>query len=80
MKNLIFIIIVFISCSGYQSYEKLNDNKIKLDSSRWYQMSHTESGIQELFDEKLSSTVSVGKKVSSLIMKFTILYWMEKQL
>ncbi len=72
MKNLIFIIIVFISCSGYQSYEKLNANKIKLDSSRWYQMSHTESGIQELFDEKLSSTVSAGKK--SIIPNYEIYY------
>jgi len=72
MKNLIFIIIVFISCSGYQSYEKLNANKIKLDSSRWYQMSHTETGVLELFDEKLSSTVEVGKK--SIISNYEIYY------
>lgn len=72
MKNLIFVIILFISCSGYQSYEKLNANKIKLDPTRWYQMSHTESGIQELFDEKLSTTAEIGKK--SIVSDYEIYY------
>jgi hypothetical protein len=35
-------------------------------------MSHTEAGIQELFDEKLSSTVSAGKK--SIVSNYEIFY------
>jgi|LauGreDrversion4_2_1035121.scaffolds.fasta_scaffold18048_5 hypothetical protein len=72
MKNVIFFIIVFISCSGYQSYEKLNANKIRLEQSRWYQMTHSEVGVHELFDEKLSSTVETGKK--SIIPNYEIYY------
>ena len=72
MRKLIFIIIVFFSCSGFGNYEPLNDNKISFEIGRWYQMTHTEIGINELFDGKLSSSVSVGKK--SIVPNYELYY------
>jgi hypothetical protein len=61
MKNFIIIIIIFFSCSGFGKNEPLNSNKISFENTRWYQMTHAEENINELFDGKLTSTVSVGK-------------------
>jgi hypothetical protein len=72
MKKFIFIIIIFFSCSGFQNNKPLNGNKISFQSSRWYQMTHTEIGVNELFDDKLTSTVEVGKK--SIVTNFEIYY------
>ncbi|MFM1757007.1 MAG: hypothetical protein RL621_1994 [Bacteroidota bacterium] len=72
MSNLLLFLFIFLSCSGYQSYEKLNVNKIQFDPSRWYQMTHTEIGVEELFDEKLTSTVALGKK--SIVQNYEIYY------
>ena len=60
MNKYFFIIIIFFSCSGFGNKESLNGNKISFDNTRWYQMTHAEKGINELFDGKLTSTVSVG--------------------
>ena len=72
MKKFIFIIIIFFSCSGFRNNEPLNGNKISFENSRWYQMTHAETGINELFDGKLTSTVEVGKK--SIVNNFEIYY------
>jgi hypothetical protein len=72
LSNLLLFLMIFQSCSGYQSYEKLNTNKIQFDHTRWYQMTHAEMGVQELFDEKLTATVSLGKK--SIVQNYEIYY------
>lgn len=72
MKKYIFIIVIFFSCSGFRNNEPLNGNKISFENSRWYQMTHAETGVNELFDGKLTSTVEVGKK--SIVNNFEIYY------
>ena len=72
MNKYFFIIIIFFSCSGFGNKESLNGNKISFDNTRWYQMTHAEKGINELFDGKLTSTVSVGK--NSIVNNFEIYY------
>ena len=72
MKRLIFIIIVFIGCSGYEGNNPLNANRISFQLSRWYQMTHADAGIGELFDGKTTSTVGVGKK--SIVSNYEIYY------
>lgn len=72
LSNLFLFLMIFQSCSGYQSYEKLNANKIQFDQTRWYQMTHTEIGVQELFDEKLTPTISLGKK--SIVQNYEVYY------
>jgi endoglucanase len=72
MKKFIFIIIIFFSCSGFGNNEPLNGNKISFENTRWYQMTHAEKGINELFDGKLTSTVTVGK--NSIVSNYEIYY------
>jgi hypothetical protein len=72
MRNFIFIIIIFVSCSGFRNNEPLNGNKITFENTRWYQMTHTDAGINELFDGKLTSTVAVGK--NSIVNNFEIYF------
>ncbi len=72
MKKLLFIIIIFFSCSGFRNNEPLNGNKVSLEHNRWYQMTHAETGTYELFDGKLTSTVAVGKK--SIVPNYEIYY------
>ncbi len=72
MKKLVFIIIVFIGCSGYEGNNPINANRISFQLSRWYQMTHADAGIGELFDGKTTSTVDVGKK--SIVSNYEIYY------
>jgi hypothetical protein len=72
MKKFIFIIIIFFSCSGFGNNEPLNGNKISFENTRWYQMTHAEESINELFDGKLTSTVAVGK--NSIVNNYEIYY------
>ncbi len=72
MKKFIFIIIIFFSCSGFGNNEPLNGNKISFENTRWYQMTHAEKGINELFDGKLTSSVAVGK--NSIVNNYEIYY------
>jgi endoglucanase len=72
MRKLIFCVVIFFSSSCFGNYEPLNANKISFDNGRWYQMTHAEAGVEELFDGKLTSTVSLVK--NKLVANYEIYY------